>query len=42
MGEVDKLGVEEIVVYPTTPLTTTSACLATTYNNPEPDSKATE
>jgi hypothetical protein len=42
MEEVDKLVVEETVVYPTTPLIPTQACLATTYNNPEPDPKATE
>jgi hypothetical protein len=42
MGEVDKLVVEETVVYPTTPLTPTPTCLVTTYNNPEPDPKATE
>jgi hypothetical protein len=40
--EVDKPVIEETLVYPTTPLSPTQACVTATYNKPLPDPKVTE
>ena len=42
MEEVDKLVVEETLVYPTVPLSPTHACVSTSYNKPFLDPKIIE
>jgi hypothetical protein len=42
MEEVDKLVVEETLVYPTVPLSPTQACVSASYNKPLIDPKVIE
>ena len=42
MEEVDKLMVEETLVYPTVPLSPTQACVSTSYSKPLLDPKVFE